>query len=539
MAVLLPVLLLAGLAKKLFAPLALTVAVAMIASYFVSMCVTPVACRYFLGHAEHGRLGKRVEARHRRVAEGYSRTLRARAAVPLDDRRAPRSCSSSRAAGPRRACRARSSPRSTSRWSTIYVRFAPGHLARATRPRSSTRWARRSRDELPEGHRRDGPRQRRHAAERAQRHRQPERRARTWASSASRSPTRSSASSRSGEIADRCARDPRRASSPASRCCSSRAASSRASSRTATSRRSSSRCAATTSRSSTRRPRRSPRSRAPSPACATCASSLQIDYPEIRVETDREKAGLVGVTARDAAQTTLEATLGNINTPERLDRPAQRPVVLRRHLLRRQARRRHAARSRSSRCASSDDGQAGPARRVRRRSGASLGPDRRRAQPAPARRARAHADRGARHRQRRRRSSRRRSRRTRARAHIKFDFVGQVELMRTTFSGLGLALGLAVMVVFMIMASQFKSLRLPFVMLFTIPVSLVGIVLALHGRRAGLLDHRADGHPDGHRHRRLERHPARRRREPPLRRGRRQGRRRSSPRRARASCRSR
>jgi multidrug efflux pump subunit AcrB len=62
---------------------------------------------------------------------------------------------------------------------------------------------------------------------------------------------------------------------------------------------------------------------------------------------------------------------------------------------------------------------------------------------------------------------------------VDFRFVGQVELMRTTFSGLGLALGLAVMVVFMIMASQFKSLRLPFVMLFTIPVSLVGIVLAL------------------------------------------------------------
>ena len=40
-----------------------------------------------------------------------------------------------------------------------------------------------------------------------------------------------------------------------------------------------------------------------------------MDYPEIRVDTDREKAGLVGVTARDAAQATLEATLGNINTP--------------------------------------------------------------------------------------------------------------------------------------------------------------------------------------------------------------------------------
>jgi multidrug efflux pump subunit AcrB len=63
--------------------------------------------------------------------------------------------------------------------------------------------------------------------------------------------------------------------------------------------------------------------------------------------------------------------------------------------------------------------------------------------------------------------------------NLKVDFVGQVELMRTTFGGLGLALGLAVMVVFMIMATQFKSLRLPFVMLFTIPVSLVGIVGAL------------------------------------------------------------
>jgi multidrug efflux pump subunit AcrB len=62
---------------------------------------------------------------------------------------------------------------------------------------------------------------------------------------------------------------------------------------------------------------------------------------------------------------------------------------------------------------------------------------------------------------------------------VKFDLVGQVELMRTTFSGLGLAIGLAVMVVFMIMASQFKSLRLPFVMLFTIPCAVIGIVLAL------------------------------------------------------------
>ena len=48
----------------------------MIASYFVSMAVTPVACRYFLGHAEHGRVGKAVEGFIDRLAEGYSRVLR-------------------------------------------------------------------------------------------------------------------------------------------------------------------------------------------------------------------------------------------------------------------------------------------------------------------------------------------------------------------------------------------------------------------------------------------------------------------------------
>jgi multidrug efflux pump subunit AcrB len=75
-AVLLPVVLLAGLARKLFAPLAITVAVAMIASYFVSVAVTPVACRYFLGHAQHGRLGRAVERFIDAIANGYARTLR-------------------------------------------------------------------------------------------------------------------------------------------------------------------------------------------------------------------------------------------------------------------------------------------------------------------------------------------------------------------------------------------------------------------------------------------------------------------------------
>src|ERR1700744_1420900 len=75
MAVLLPVLLLAGLAQKLFAPLALTVAVAMAASYLVSMMVTPVGCAFFLGDHAHGKLGKKVEAAIDALAARYSLLL--------------------------------------------------------------------------------------------------------------------------------------------------------------------------------------------------------------------------------------------------------------------------------------------------------------------------------------------------------------------------------------------------------------------------------------------------------------------------------
>src|SRR5439155_1699984 len=67
---------LAGLAKKLFVPLALTVAVAMIASYFVSMCVTPVACQFFLGHLDPKGFWKKIEHAIDRLAEGYAKTLR-------------------------------------------------------------------------------------------------------------------------------------------------------------------------------------------------------------------------------------------------------------------------------------------------------------------------------------------------------------------------------------------------------------------------------------------------------------------------------
>src|SRR5262249_23570580 len=43
--------------------------------------------------------------------------------------------------------------------------------------------------------------------------------------------------------------------------------------------------------------------------------SMQLDYPEVRVNVDRAVAGMVGTDAREVGQTTLDATLGNINTP--------------------------------------------------------------------------------------------------------------------------------------------------------------------------------------------------------------------------------
>jgi multidrug efflux pump subunit AcrB len=210
--------------------------------------------------------------------------------------------------------------------------------------------------------------------------------------------------------------------------------------------------------------------------------SLEMDYPEVRIDIDRERAGMVGVSARTVGQSTLDATLGNINTPSvwidpnngqsyyvvtsydgrsiqdpralgslpvRIS-PAGKPVMLGAYSTIRRS-----------------TGPLAIERNQLQRAVHVLAQVERRDLGSVARDLEAALARDPRTR------------------HVRFDFVGQVGLMRTTFAGLGVALGLAVMVVFMIMASQFKSLRLPFIMLFTIPVSLVGIVAALLGAGQG------------------------------------------------------
>ena len=472
MAVLLPVLLLAGLAKKLFAPLALTVAVAMIASYFVSMSVTPVACRYFLGHAEHGRVGKAVEGFIDGVADRYASALRR--VLPHRFEVIAASVVLVVASG-WTAGRLPSTffPEIDESMDMIYVRFTPGiSLDGATEKINAM--AKALSDELPQG-----------SVQMVIANLGTPQNARSAIVSPNVGPHTgflrlafSDPEERrmsQGEIAAK-AREILAREFPGVETLQypgGLVASVFANGYTApvvVEVRSDKLDELDTQAKLVAEIARS------IPGVRDVRTSLQIEYPEIHVDTDREKAGLVGVTSLDAAQTTLAATLGNINTPSvwidsqngqsyyvvtaydahhvtDTQALAQLPVLVnnrgRAIALGAYAQIR---RSLGPITVERDELQRA-AHVLMQTEGRDIGSVAKDLDAALAKDPRSHG--------------------------LKYNFVGQVQLMRTTFSGLGLALGLAVMVVFMIMASQFKSIRLPFVMLFTIPVSLVGIVLAL------------------------------------------------------------
>jgi multidrug efflux pump subunit AcrB len=472
MAVLLPVVLLAGLAKKLFVPLAVTVAVSMIASYFVSMCVTPLACRVFLAHGEAGPWGRRVAAFIDRVARGYAESLRA--TLPFG-KAVIGACAVLVVLSVWMAMRLPSTffPEIDESMERVYVRLAPGtSLEDATRKINEMGVA--LGKELPQG-----------TAELVLTNVGSPGNARSAMTSPNAGPhmgfirvalvdpARRKYSQR--QIADKI-REILNRQNPGVELLQwpgGLVASVFSNGYIAP---------LVVEIGSDSLEELDTQSKAIAEVARTVPGirdiypSLQIDYPEVRVETDRTEAALVNVSARSAAQTTLEATLGNINTPsvwidgsngqsyyvvtsydgrvvddpDALGRVPVRigdngaavtlgaysnvhrstgPIAIERNHLQRVA---HVMMQTEGR----DIGSAAQELEARLRSDP----------------------------------------RTRG---IDFSFVGQVDLMRTTFSGLGLAVALAIMVVFMIMASQFKSLRLPLIMLFTIPVSLLGIVLAL------------------------------------------------------------
>jgi multidrug efflux pump subunit AcrB len=472
MAVLLPVVLLAGLARKLFAPLAITVAVAMMASYFVSMAVTPVACRFFLGHAAHGKLGKAVEALIDRIADGYSATLRK--VLPFRATVVVSSLVLVAAAG-WTAARLPSTffPEIDESMDTLYVRLAPG-ISVGDAARTMAEMGRAITRELDPG-----------TVEMSIANLGMPQNARAlltntnvapntgtlqlaFSDAEARATTQAELETKVREIVTREFPGVEVLQYPGGL-----VASVFANGYTAP---------FVVEVHNDNLAELNEEARAVADVARTVAGvrdvkvSLQTDYPEVHVDTDREMAGLVGTSEREAAETTLEATLGNINTPGvwidsnngqsyyvvtyydgtrvpdtqalgalpvRVS-PGGQPVLLRAY---------GSVRRALGPVAVERNRLARVAHVLMQTEGRDLGSAAEALESAL---------------------------RTDARTqHVDWRFVGQVELMRTTFGGLGLALGLAVMVVFMIMASQFKSLRLPFVMLFTIPVSLVGIVLAL------------------------------------------------------------
>jgi CzcA family heavy metal efflux pump len=64
-------------------------------------------------------------------------------------------------------------------------------------------------------------------------------------------------------------------------------------------------------------------------------------------------------------------------------------------------------------------------------------------------------------------------------AGFTYHLAGQTEQQTNAFGSLGLASALALMLVYMIMASQFGSLVDPFVIMFTVPLGLIGVVWTL------------------------------------------------------------
>jgi multidrug efflux pump subunit AcrB len=478
-AVLLPVLLLAGLAKKLFAPLAITVAVAMIASYFVSMFVTPVAAKYFLGHKEPQGIGKRVGVFIDGVASGYAsvlrRTLDARGAVLA-------ACALVTLVAAWGVTRLPSTffPEIDESMERVYVRFSPGiSLEQATARIKGM--GKMLADELPKGEAtlvltnegspqnarsamtsaNDGPHmgfirvalvppeERKHSQQeiadimrRLLNERYPGVEFLQWPGGLVASVF---SNGYYAPIAIELQNDDLGVLEEQARAVAEVA-------------------------------RRVGGVR-------DVRVQLQADYPEIHVNTVRDQAGMVGVTSRQAAQTTLDATLGDINTPSVWIDPhnGQAYYVVTYYdehdvkdvnaLGQIPARVTEDARPVTLGAYADIVRAIGPIAIERDHmtrvtevymatEGRDIGSASEELKNALSADPTTHK--------------------------LQWSWVGEMDLMKTTFAGLGPALGLAVMVVFMIMTIQFKSLRLPFVMLFTIPVSLIGITIALMAAGQGL-----------------------------------------------------
>ncbi len=63
---------------------------------------------------------------------------------------------------------------------------------------------------------------------------------------------------------------------------------------------------------------------------------------------------------------------------------------------------------------------------------------------------------------------------------FEYNVTGQAAEMKRSSDSMMFALGLAIFLVYLVMASQFESLLHPFIILFTVPLAIIGVVLALY-----------------------------------------------------------
>jgi multidrug efflux pump subunit AcrB len=472
MAVLLPVVLLAGLAKKLFVPLALTVAVAMIASYFVSMCVTPVACRFFLGHFEPKGFWKKVEHAIDRLASGYANSLRR--LLPLRWTIIGGALVLVLVSGAV-AMRLPSTffPDTDESMETIFVRFTPG-ISIEESSRMITAMGKTLSAKLPKGSvdlvfsNIGSPANARAIITspnwgphmgflRVQ-----------FADAEKRKQSQRELADQSRKILNQEFPGVQIIESPGGLVASvflngaiaPLVVEVRGDNLEALHEQSQAVAEVMRQVAGVRDVR----------------ETLEMDYPELHVDVERTEAGMVDVTARDVGQATLDATLGNINLPSVwIDSSNGQSYYVVTGYDGNQVKDPNAMAMLPVLVSKTGKPVALGAYSVLRRSTGPIAIERNMLQRAvhvlaqvEGRDLGTASDEIA--------AALARDPRT---AHVRWQFVGQVGLMKSTFGGLGVALALAVMVVFMIMASQFRSLRLPFIMLFTIPVSLVGIVSAL------------------------------------------------------------
>lgn len=62
---------------------------------------------------------------------------------------------------------------------------------------------------------------------------------------------------------------------------------------------------------------------------------------------------------------------------------------------------------------------------------------------------------------------------------LRVEFGGEMKDQKETFMYLGIAIVVAALLVYMVMASQFESLLEPFIIIFTVPMAMIGVVLGL------------------------------------------------------------